>query len=412
MRAFLYSLLESFATAARALKANKNRAILTTLGIVIGIMAVATTMTVSNGLANNFKESISAVGSDVLYVSRMPWIITGDFFRYRNRPPISYDEGEELARRMKSTRAVNPSTGTARNVKFRSTILEDVIVIGTTEKQMLVAAGVPEEGRFFTDIDVHNRRFVCVIGSEIRENLFGGVDPLQKEIKIGRYTFRVIGVMEKLGSGGFFGGPNFDRRILIPISSFVKAYGSRNRQFTIAAKAPSQEALEEFRYELIGEMRKIRKLSPTDEDNFTINSMDSLMNAYNTVMGVVVIIGFIITSFSLFVGGIGVMNIMLVSVTERTREIGIRKAVGARRRIILTEFLLESCYICIVGGTIGLAFSYGVAALIDNFVMPASVSLPVIMIAILISFIVGVVSGLLPAVRASRLNPIEALTYE
>ena len=184
---------------------------------------------------------------------------------------------------------------------------------------------------------------------------------MQRDIKIGRYTFRVIGVMEKQGGGGFFGGPNFDRQVSIPITSFTKAYGSRNREFTIAVKAPSHEEMDNFRYELVGEMRNIRKIRPTDEDNFSINSMDSLLNAYNNVMGIIILIGFVITSFSLFVGGIGVMNIMLVSVTERTREIGIRKAVGARRRVILTEFLLESCCICIVGGIIGLLFSFGVA---------------------------------------------------
>ena len=412
MKEFFYWLKESIAIAARALRANKSRAILTTLGIVIGIMAVATTMTVSNGLANNFKESISAIGSDVLYVSRMPWIITGNIFRYRNRPQIEYDESEQLVQSLKSARAINPSTGTARNVKYRSNVLENATIIGTTEAQMMIASGVPESGRFLNAVDVHNRKFICVIGNEIQESLFGAADPLQRDIKIGRYSFRVVGVMEKQGGGGFFGGPNFDRQIFIPITSFNKAYGSRNREFTIAVKAPSQEQLADFRFELIGEMRKIRGLRPTDEDNFSINSMDSLMNAYNTVMGVVLIIGLIITSFSLFVGGIGVMNVMLVSVTERTREIGIRKAIGARRNMILTEFLLESCGICTIGGSIGLLLSYGIAALINKLVMPAVVSLPVIMIAIGVSFVVGIVSGLMPAMRAARLNPIDALQYE
>jgi putative ABC transport system permease protein len=412
MKAFVYSLIESLAIAVRALRANLRRAILTTLGIVIGISAVATTMTASNGLANNFKESISAIGSDVLYVSRMPWIITGNFFRYRNRPEISYEQSQMLAREMKNTKAVNPSTGTGRNVKFRSTVLEGVPVIGTTEKQIMLGNAVPEAGRFLNGVDVHNRKMVCVIGKEIAEGLFGGLDPLHKDIKIGRYTFRVIGVMEKQGGGGFFGGPNLDRQIFIPITSFLKVFGGRNREFTIAVKAPSHESMEDFRYELIGEMRKIRKLSPTDEDNFSINTMDTLMNAYNNVMGVVVIIGLIVTGFSLFVGGVGVMNIMLVSVTERTREIGIRKAVGARRRMILTAFLLESCCICLVGGLIGLLLSFAIAALINSMVMPAAVSLPVVVAAILISCAVGIVSGIAPAMRASRLDPITALQYE
>jgi putative ABC transport system permease protein len=412
MRPFVYVLSESLSTAVRALKANKRRAVLTTLGIVIGILAIATTMTVSNGLANNFKENISAVGSDVLHVSRMPWIITGDFFRYRNRPRISYKECLELERKMKNTKAVNIATGTRRNVKYRSTVLEGITIIGTTEKQPLLNNAIPEHGRFLSAFDVQNKKFVCVIGSEIREMLFNNIDPLQRDIKIGRNTFRVIGVMERQGSGGFFGGPNFDRRIHIPVTSLVKAYGSRNRGFEIAVKAPSHEELEDFRYELVGEMRTIRKLGPTEEDNFSINSMNSLLAAYNTVMGVVILIGFIITSFSLFVGGIGVMNIMLVSVTERTREIGLRKAVGARRRMILTEFLFESCCLCAVGGAIGLIFSYGVAALINKLVMPAALSLPVVVIGILVSFLVGIFSGLFPAMRASRLNPIDALQYE
>ena len=412
MHSLIYNTREALAIAIRALRVNKSRATLTTLGIVIGILAIATTMTVSNGLGNNFKESISAVGSDVLYVSRMPWIITGNYFRYRNRPNITFEEAEELARRMQDTKAINPSTYATRNVKYRSTVLENILVIGTTDKEMLVSAAVPEFGRYFTAADVQDRRFVCVVGSEIRENLFGGADPLNKDIKLGRYAFRVIGVMESQGSGGFFGGPNFDRQISIPITSFIKAYGIRNRDISIAAKAPSQEELENFRYELISEMRKLRGLKPTEEDDFSINSMDSLMNAYNSVMGVVVLIGFIITSFSLFVGGIGVMNIMLVSVTERTREIGIRKAVGARRSMILTEFLFESCCLCTVGGLIGLVLSYIVAALINKFMMPAAVSLPIVAVGILVSFMVGIVSGLLPAMRASKLDPVIALAYE
>jgi putative ABC transport system permease protein len=404
--------IESFKIALTAIKTNKTRGILTTLGIIIGILAVVTTMTVANGLGNNFKESISAVGSDVLYVSRMPWIITGNFFEFRNRPNLTYKQGEKLKQRLHSASAINPATGTGKNIKYRSEVLERVPVIGTTEQQIKVANALPEFGRFLTSLDVQYKKFVCVIGSEIREQLFKNVDPINKKMKVGRYNFRVVGIMEKQGSAGFFGGPNFDRRVFIPISTFIKAYGATNRGFDIAVKAPSQDEMDNFKYEIIGEMRKIRKLKPTETDNFSINSMNTLMAAYNNVMGVIILIGLVITSISLFVGGIGVMNIMFVSVTERTREIGIRKAIGARRRTILTQFLFESSSICLVGGFLGLLLSFGVASLINKLLMPASVSLGIAMVAISVSIFVGVISGIIPAFRASRLDPIEALRYE
>jgi putative ABC transport system permease protein len=253
---------------------------------------------------------------------------------------------------------------------------------------------------------------MCVIGHEIKEHLFKDINPINKKIKIGRYFYRIVGVMEKQGSAGFFGGPNFDRQIFIPITTLLKAYGARNRPFSISVKAPTQEAMADFEYTLIGEMRKIRRLKPTEQDNFSINKMDTLMAAYNNVMGVVVLIGLLITGISLFVGGIGVMNIMFVSVTERTREIGIRKAIGARKRTILTQFLFESSSICLMGGLIGLILGYGVTQIINSLVMPANISIPIAITAIFVSVIVGVASGIIPAYRAARLNPIEALRYE
>jgi putative ABC transport system permease protein len=411
MRSFT-EYFEIFRIAVAAIKANKTRGILTTLGIIIGIVAVATTMTAANGLANNFKESISAIGTDVLHVSKMPWIITGNFFEYRNRPNLTYKDSGKLESRLAKGIAVNPTTNTRRNAKYRSTVLEDVRIVGTGDKYVIITSGVPEYGRFLTQFDVQFKKKVCVIGSEIKEKLFKNIDPINKKIKIGWYDFLIVGVMEKRGSAGFFGGPNFDNQIFIPITTFLKYYGGQNRNYTIAVKAPSQESLENFEYEIIGEMRKIRKLKPTEKDNFAINTMDTLINAYNNVMGVVVLIGFVITGISLFVGGIGVMNIMFVSVTERTREIGIRKAIGATKRSILTQFLMEASSICIIGGTIGVTLSFAVAALINEYVLPASVSMPIVIVALLISILTGILAGFIPAYRASRLNPIDALRYE
>ena len=408
----LRQLFEALKIAFDSLRANKGRGVLTTLGIIIGIVAVITTMTAANGLSNSFRESISALGSDVLYVSRMPWIITGNFFEFRNRPNLTLDEAELLARRLRSARAVNPTIDTSKSLKYRSAVIDNATIIGTTDQQMLVSSAVPELGRFLTRFDVQFKKKVCVIGTTIRERLFEDVDPLNKTIKIGRAKFRVVGVMEKQGSAGFFGGPDFDSQVLVPVTSFTHAFGGANRDINVAVKAPRQAALADFEYELAGEMRKIRKLRPTDGDNFSINQMDSLVGMFNNVMGVVVAIGLVITTISLFVGGIGVMNIMYVSVTERTKEIGIRKAIGAKRRVILAQFLFESIAICSFGGLIGLLGAFGVTALINRLVMPASISPAIVAAALVVSTGVGVLFGFLPAWRASRLNPIEALRYE
>lgn len=408
----LYDTTESLKIALAAIKANKSRGVLTTLGIVIGILAVVTTMTAANGLGNTFRESISALGSDVLYVSRRPWVISGNFFQFRNRKNLQLKEAEKLQQRLQNAVAINPTTNTTKNIKYRSTVLEGITIIGTTDKHMMVSASVPEYGRFLTSFDVQFKRNTCVIGAEIKERLFENVDPINKRMKIGRYNYRIVGVMEKQGSAGFFGGPNFDRQIFVPITSFMKSFGSKNRDFNIAVKAPPNVSLADFEYEVVGEMRKIRKLKPTDDDDFSINQMNQLVGAYNNVMGVVVLIGLVITGISLFVGGIGVMNIMFVSVTERTREIGIRKAIGAKRRAILTQFLFESSTICLIGGVIGLVLAFGVTALISKFVMPASISMPIVVVAILVSIVTGILSGFIPAFKAAKLNPIEALRYE
>lgn len=411
MRKF-YSTTAAFRIALEAIRANKSRGTLTTLGIVIGIVAVVTTMTAANGLGNRFKESVSALGSDVLYVSRRPWVFSGNFFQFRNRQNLQMREAQKLNTGLKNALAINPTTNTNKNVKYLSKTLEAINIIGTTEKHMVVSSSVPESGRFLTGFDVQSKKRVCVIGSEIKENLFGDIEPINKKMKLGRYTYRVVGVMEEQGSAGFFGGPNFDRQIFVPITSFMSSFGSHNRDFNIAVKAAPGVVLADFEYEVIGEMRKIRKLKPTEEDDFSINQMNQLVGAYNNVMGVIVIIGLVITGISLFVGGIGVMNIMFVSVTERTKEIGVRKAIGAKRKSILTQFLFESSTICLIGGVFGIVLSFGITALINKLVMPATISLPIVFVALLVSVLTGIFSGFIPAFKASKLNPTEALRYE
>jgi len=404
---------ESFNIARSAIVANKGRGTLTALGIIIGIVAVITTMTAANGLKNTFQQSFSSIGSDVLYVSRTPWVNMGNFMEFRNRKNISLDDTKALTKALSGRGVVNPGITTQQNVKYGSEVLETVTVLGTTDKQVIVSSITPEFGRFLMPFDVVYKKKVAVIGHAIAEALFGAHSPLDRKIKLGRFTYRVIGVMEEQG-GSTFGGPNFDRRVYVPISTFIKTFGDRGGQanFDVAIKAPSHEELGNFEYEVIGEMRKLRKLGPTEDDDFAINKLDTLMGAYNNVMGVVLLIGLFVTSISLFVGGVGVMNIMLVSVTERTHEIGIRKAIGARRRSILMQFLFESSIICLIGGVIGIVLATLLTLLINAVLMPASISPGILLTAIIISLLVGLLSGIVPAWRGARLDPIEALRYE
>jgi putative ABC transport system permease protein len=404
---------ESFNIARSAIVANKGRGTLTALGIIIGIVAVITTMTAANGLKNTFMQSFSSIGSDVLYVSRTPWVNMGNFMEFRNRKSISLEDTESLAAALHGRGVVNPGINSMQNVKYGSETLDNVNILGTTDKQIIVSTITPEIGRFLRPFDVAYKKNVAVLGSAVAEALFGDINPLNKKLKLGRYTYRIIGVMEEQG-GNSFGGPNFDRRVYVPITTFIKTFGDRGGQanFDIAIKAPSQEELGDFEYEVIGEMRKVRNLTPTEDDDFAINKLDTLMGAYNNVMGVVLLIGLMVTSISLFVGGVGVMNIMFVSVTERTKEIGIRKAIGARRRSILMQFLFESSVICLIGGFIGIVIAALVTYVINALLMPASLSPAILIIAIIVSISVGVLSGIVPAWRGARLDPIEALRYE
>ena len=406
-------LFDSFRIALDALRANRARGMLTTAGIIIGIVAVVVTMAAANGLQNKFRESFSSVGADVIYVSRMPWIIMNDFFKYRNRPVITLREAQALEERFRGRAVVNPSMNTQLDVKFRSETMDGVTVIGTTEKQLQMSTGQPETGRYLLPFDVAYKTNVCVLGYEVQHSLFHGVAAVGKEIKVGRTTFKVIGVMEKQG-GSFLGGPDFDRQVFVPITSFVRDFSGNHgsQSVALALKRPPQEDAADFEYAAIGEMRQIRHLRPVTPDDFSINKLDTLVGTFNNMMGVVLIAGLIITSISLFVGAVGVMNIMFVTVTERTREIGVRMAIGATRRSIMVQFLCESAAICLSGGLIGILLAAGLTAVINATVMPASVSWPIVAVAAAVSIVTGVVAGVAPAFRGCRLDPVEALRYE
>jgi putative ABC transport system permease protein len=250
---------------------------------------------------------------------------------------------------------------------------------------------------------------VCAIGSEVAANLFPNENPIGKIIKIGGYAYQVLGVFDKQGS--FLGLESLDNRVYVPINRFFQEFMSHRSDLQIMVKAKSVEELDNTKEEIRGILRRSRGLKPKDQDDFAINQQETLIQTFNTIGGVIAAVGLFITGMSLFVGGIGIMNIMFVSVTERTREIGIRKAIGAPRRTILLQFLMESAALCLIGGIIGIIIAFPISLIIDTF-LPTAMPISVVVIALLVSIIVGVISGFLPAYRASRLDPVDALRYE
>ena len=284
-----------------------------------------------------------------------------------------------------------------------------VTLIGTND-QFLVTGGITmAEGRFMTKTEAAANRDICIIGAEIAEKLFLNESPLGKRIRIGDQFLEVIGIVEKRGS--VLGRMSLDNQVIIPIQKMVRGY-RREPSCVIQVKVGDPTRMDDMRDELRGLMRKIRRVRPGAEDDFAINQQEELLGQFRRVSGIIAIGGFFITGLSLFVGGIGIMNIMFVSVTERTSEIGLRKALGARSRTILLQFLLEGAGICLVGGVIALAIAGGTVAAARTYVADLTLSPTVAMLALAVAIGTGIISGFLPAWRAARMKPVDALRKE
>lgn len=407
---FFTELREGLSISFAAIRANKLRAALTTLGIVIGIVTVTLMGTAIEGLNRSFMQSVSSLGADVLYVSRQNWITRShtEWLQMMKRRQITIDQSRALEKQAGFALAVAPTSETYMPVKFKNRRSDSVNVIGTTEAYVLTSGVGLAQGRFLTAAEAEGGRPVCVIGSQVATNLFLHEQPLGSKISIGPRTFEVVGVMEMQGS--VFGAFSLDNRVIIPLRQYTTWFWN-NPDLDIAVKVKNVVQLEDAREELRHVMRRIRRVAPGQPDDFSINQQDQFVEMFHRVAGTIGAIGLFITGLSLFVGGIGIMNIMFVSVAERTREIGIRKAIGAKRRTILLQFLIEAASICLLGGLIGLAIAWPVTLVIQKF-LPAAMSLTIVGIAVLVSLVTGVLSGFFPAWRAARMNPVDALRAE
>jgi putative ABC transport system permease protein len=395
-----------------AIRGNVMRSGLTTIGIVIGVVTVTLMATAIEGLNNSFRDAVSFMGTDVLYVARREWFIDSDekWIAQSKRKKVTLSEARALERSIGMTRGVAPSVDhMVPSIRYKNRSSSMVRIVGTNE-QYLVTGGVTlSSGRFMTKTEAYANRDVCILGWEVAENLFAGETPLGQRIHVGAYSLEVIGVLEKRGS--VLGRISLDNQIIIPIGKMTAGY-RWDPSCTIQVKVGDPTRVTEAREELRALMRKIRRVPPGKDDDFSINQQEQLLKQFRKVSAVIATTGFFITGLSLFVGGIGIMNIMFVSVTERTAEIGVRKALGARRRTILLQFLIEAIGICLLGGVLALIIARILVQGVRFYLPKVSLSPGVVLLALGVAGFTGVVSGFLPAWRAARMTPVNALRNE
>jgi putative ABC transport system permease protein len=416
MRRFLYELTESWKIAVAQMAANKTRSVLTALGVIIGIVAVTLMGTAINGISAGFDKSMTVIGDDVLYVQQHPWTRMNDWWRYRDRKKILTEYAEKINHTIAAAPQSNlmiavPTMSLLRSVKYGDNSVDNVYILGTTADYALISTIDCREGRFFNELESRGGADVCVVGYDVADALFAGGDTLDKKILINGHSFKVIGSLSRQGT--FLGLFSLDSIVLIPLPAFKK-YFSAKSEADVRVKVRDKSHMLDARDELTGIMRRLRSLQPEERDDFSINEQQAFKSTLDTVKATIAIGGLFITGLSLFVGAIGIMNITFVSVKERTKEIGTRKALGARRRTILLQFLIESTALCLAGGFIGLALAYlmcfGMAKAFPSF--PINFSLGLVIASMIVSVLTGLISGLAPAWTASRLDPVTALRYE
>ena len=402
-------LVEGGWIALRTLGVNRLRTVLTLTAVGIGVATLLAIVGIIQGLNGAFSRQLASLGTTTLNIARRPYVIQGDWWKYRNRKQLTLAQMRGLAQQSQLATAVVPEVNEdSRDLSALDQSVSAVDLVGTlADFQKIWGYEVPV-GRFLTDADSDAERQVMVIGADVAEQLFPGRNPLGHSVRLDNRPYEVIGVLAKKGQ---ILGQSMDLIALIPFNTFLAVYGKRDFQIDVAVdEADKIDLLED---EVTGIMRRVRSVPPGQPDDFSVNRTQQLADTYRQLTGALYGVALGVGLITLLVGGIGIMNIMLVSVRERTREIGIRRALGARRRTIVVQFLLEASLVSAVGGAIGTALGLGAAKVVSLVTSLAAAVQPLTVLGgIIFAAAVGLVFGIWPAARAAQLDPVEALRYE
>ena len=404
------NLPEAFKVSTRALYKNKMRSVLTGLGVIIGIAAVVALVSIGQGVSKKIENQISSLGSNLLMILPGSTSMGGVHGGFGSVITLMPSDAAAIATQVPDALYVSPGVRWIGQTVYQNQNWSTTIMgVGSTFP--MIRDWPITEGNFFDKEDVDAAANVCAIGQVVKEQLFGGIDPIGKIIKISNIPFRVVAVMAAKGTAGF--GQDQDDMILAPYTTVQKKMLGIDYLNFIFVKAISSSAVNAAQQEIESLLRQRHNIKAKADDDFTIRNVTDMLAAVMNITSILTIFLGSIASISLIVGGIGIMNIMLVSVTERTREIGIRMAVGAKRRDILLQFLLEAVTLSTIGGIIGIILGSVLSITAGSFIkIPITINISPIVIAFFFSFAVGVFFGLYPATKASKLNPIEALRYE
>jgi putative ABC transport system permease protein len=411
---FLRVLNESIAQALQQLNSNRMRSFLSLLGISIGIFCIIGVLSAVDSLEDNVRGSLDKLGSDVVYVKKWPWAdMSSDWWKYIKRPNPDYEDYEIINERAQTASLASYHVVIGfKTVKFNKSSVEGAVLIGSSLEFSEMFSIDYYKGRYFSPAEYHYAVNKIVLGYTIAEELFGTIDPIGRTIKMMGRKYEVIGIVEKAGDD-LLNPLNFDECVILPYTSAQRLANLKSKQVfdtSVTVKAASDKSMQQLKDELKGILRAHHRLKPKADDDFALNELSMISSAFDSIFSVLNLIGIFIGIFAMLVGIVSVANIMFVSVKERTSVIGIKKALGAKRMVVLLEFLIESIVLCLVGGIIGLGLVAAVITILSEVIeFDMYLSWGNMVLGVLVSVMVGIVSGFIPALQASRMDPVEAM---